>query len=460
MTEANKLKILDTIYNENKDKIKNIPPHPFDTEKANLWLNSQPAPHLKEFCALFIKYQIHVSGQDFLESIAKLGADIISRMLKGKYSGIIVCLRLGSDRPYEKSNFWVLLLLYPYLKQYIVSLFGKLNECYDYILEKNHKSEKNDKYLIILPDDMSYSGTQLSDTFGTEIFNNYYLSTLISSNDDEYDLNTDYSKSVDKIIGDRNETEFNNQLIKKILKLKPRNKKEFLKLANYNEKDALELINKFNNGIYKSPYDKEDQLTFKYSRELSGIIYDLSKHENKVPILKERYSNVCSNTDILIAVPYISSVAKTFIIKESQECASIVSLSDLPIKFSEVTKIIVPFDEFLKIDGFEFYAIPRSFISVSTNNQAIYFDHKLAGHLSSWTLIYDFGPISDPSGSVTIKRLGSLIKNCGDQEDYSTDIDSRYDPKQSCPRGYYKGINYTYLDKKLTRRVTDLLFSD
>ena len=429
-----KLAILDIIFNENKDKIKSIIPHPFDNEKALIWVNSQPEKY-KEFCSLFLKHQIHVSGQTFLENIAKLGADIISKMLDGKYAGIIACSVVGTDM--TKSNIWVLLLLHEYLRPYIVALCVELTDCYDYV--NNHLDHN---YLIILPDDMSYSGNQMGQFFtNLYSFDNLYQSTLLSLNNDDYEDDTYISKLVDTWSGFQKDMSKSAILIKKILKLK--NKRLLLKKLDYNETECDKIIKQLNYLIRKGYSSKYVPMLYTLVSKLTEDTLD------KISLFKDKYFVASSKTDILIAVPFISTNARDHLIYECKEFAEGFSLNEISLKFSNVAKIIEPFDELLKKDGFE-GDIPESFVSDSESNQAIYFDHKLADNMSSWPIIYDSGPIAGEDGEA-ISYLGSLIKNCPIYLD-------NYEEGRVCPRGFYKDIKYTYLGNPLSDDIMCQVF--
>jgi len=106
------------------------------------------SPELEKLALCFRRYTTHISLERFLEKIGQLSAHIRTLIIEGEYKKVILKFSGvgGGLVDMSKSNFWVTMLFFGYLQ--------------DVIDDIEIPFVPEEKTLVIVPDDVSYSGTQ------------------------------------------------------------------------------------------------------------------------------------------------------------------------------------------------------------------------------------------------------------------------------------------------------------
>jgi hypothetical protein len=118
--------------------------YPINEENFLKWINNHSERFKSEASDLRAN-TIHVSFLQFTETLCKICAEI--RSVKDSYKNIVLLI----PDMIKKSNFWISLYMFYYLNDVITHVCYKIEGA----------STLKEKTLIIIPDDCSYSGTQI-----------------------------------------------------------------------------------------------------------------------------------------------------------------------------------------------------------------------------------------------------------------------------------------------------------
>lgn len=147
-------------YMENKNKIhiSKSNSHPIDNDKFSEWISRQGNEDSNEriFSDLLRKYTRYVPYTEFYDKIERISADINVLISAYKPTNIILLiLGMNEKNSLEKSPVWMSLLYYGLLKDKITHIVTNIK---DVISISNNPDTKN---LCIIPEDASYTGSQL-----------------------------------------------------------------------------------------------------------------------------------------------------------------------------------------------------------------------------------------------------------------------------------------------------------
>ena len=162
-----KLEIMKEFYEENKDKLLVNVSHPINETNFIEWIERHHDidTNLGILASDFRRYTDHVSLGLFMDQIGKISAHIRSLVTMENYVNVILYfsgVQKKEDRyipvpvEFAKSNTWVTILFYGYLSDIITDI--KYN---------SGVNETDEKTLIILADDASYSGSQYASVVDT-----------------------------------------------------------------------------------------------------------------------------------------------------------------------------------------------------------------------------------------------------------------------------------------------------
>ena len=150
------------------------------------WINSHKTEEDKQVAEALISPITYISFpvfmENLLESINRFNRHLLENKIKKYY------LIIGANTPsgtsnksfidISKSNFWIILIIYPYLLYKPYDILLNLNQAIEFSVF--HKIEGNkiiDNFLFL--DDASYSGSQLFEqTIGTQLLQKHYLDAL------------------------------------------------------------------------------------------------------------------------------------------------------------------------------------------------------------------------------------------------------------------------------------------
>jgi len=335
-SSLSRLEIMEDFYQENKDKLLINVSHPINETNFIEWIERHHDidTNLGILASDFRRYTTHISLGLFMDQIGKISAHIRSLVMTEKYVNVILFFSgvQGAPVKFEKSNTWVTILFYGYLSDIITDI------------KFVHVNETDEKTLIILADDASYSGSQ-------------------------------YASVVDTL----------------------------LKYTNHNQ-------------------------------------------------------------DIMVAIPYISKKAKNKIKKKKLESEKIQPGKKGKLIFSNETETIYSIEENIELDEKSTERkmkeqnidtkkkMWRDLTDIGYIRYTMYFDHKLADGLSTYTDTYALG------NPLHIQRCKDnwgvlpLIGNCNEEQ---TEAINRFRCKRvepetdvgwekACPSPFYKGIEYKY----------------
>lgn len=149
-------------YNENKSKLR-MPideNHRLNYEKAMYWVNSQCDKESRDFAESIIKNTIYVSFKKFMKQLKLVCDSYIkaSKKMKDKNSVLYVFMIPFSI---SKSNIWVSLLAFEYLKDIIDDVAYDITHIYNKTLDIRSKFYQKNVRCIVC-DDCSYTGHQLN----------------------------------------------------------------------------------------------------------------------------------------------------------------------------------------------------------------------------------------------------------------------------------------------------------
>ncbi len=141
---------------ENKDKLsESMKSYPIDSDNFEKWVkNHRSGTDARKVAEQFRLATRHVSIYDFFEKYNKICDDIIDYIYKTKYDQIV--FYVDTENRLKKSNFWLALYMFPRLHTALTK-----NSSNVFIIDRFPSPNPTKKTLIIVPDDASYSGTQM-----------------------------------------------------------------------------------------------------------------------------------------------------------------------------------------------------------------------------------------------------------------------------------------------------------
>lgn len=141
------IKKIKEFIEENKDDIieTKINTYPIDEIKFTEWINNHSLKYREE-ASKFRSKTIHISFDRFKEKLGQICGEI--REIYSKYENIVLIIPNKMD----KSNFWISCYIFYYLMDIVTHVVFNIQD-FDHIKEKS---------LIIIVDDASYSGKQIS----------------------------------------------------------------------------------------------------------------------------------------------------------------------------------------------------------------------------------------------------------------------------------------------------------
>jgi hypothetical protein len=258
-------------YSKLLDKL-NIKPlipnksYPLNKEKVDDYIKSVDV-ELKEALTMFFNITKHVSYKTFLFVLQNNFRELIYYLKKNNITNIKIFLgNFGYKTILEKSNFWIAQHLYQYLKS--KRLVIGITIIFDFI-------EAKDNDFILILDDCSYSGSQLSSFFTNSIkklnkINNvkfYILVSFISNkaiNAIKHSFN-DIKKSKNMLLFTKN-----NVIIKPLSELMPKKYTDLLDKYYYNFFETY--FHDFYVGVYEKEIEFIDKYPIYFDHKLADII--------------------------------------------------------------------------------------------------------------------------------------------------------------------------------------------
>ena len=151
--------LFDEFLNENRDKLDYpVKSYPINEENFARWVLNHSEPYRQAAINFRLKTR-HVSFTEFKETIGKVVVDIVRYIYETNPENIILYI----DERLTKSNFFVSLYMYSLLSNY---KFNQPIKIITYISDIKLFGETS---LLILPDDATYSGQQISEELLTNI---------------------------------------------------------------------------------------------------------------------------------------------------------------------------------------------------------------------------------------------------------------------------------------------------
>jgi hypothetical protein len=138
--------------------------HNINQEKAEEWINKQPFPKAKEAAKNIIKHTKYLTLKDAYENIKSLVINQYKQLVDNATDKKIVMI-VGKP---TKSFYFISVLAVYFMKEYNIRLPDEFHNSFNSFFE-------NRTDIIVNFDDISYSGSQLSDMFKTSINYNSIL---------------------------------------------------------------------------------------------------------------------------------------------------------------------------------------------------------------------------------------------------------------------------------------------
>ena len=169
--KSNKFKLFEKFYEENKDKL-NMPSgsnYPINYKKATLWANSQCDNDSRDFAKEIVKNTRYVSFSEFMTNLKRSCLSYKKTYSKKEHKDDVFILILPPFK-INKSNFWVSLLAFKFLKDIIDDIYYEVTDVYNKTMDKRSPLYKR-KVRCIICDDCAYTGQQIE--FITKFRNDY-----------------------------------------------------------------------------------------------------------------------------------------------------------------------------------------------------------------------------------------------------------------------------------------------
>lgn len=158
--QSSKYKKFYKLWEENKDKIymEKKENYRLDYKEGKKWADSQGDRESRLFANKIIEYTSYISFNEFINEIQTICESYIKFYNQNKFKKDVFILIV----PFKlsKSNFWVSLLSFTYLKDIISDIYNDITSVYNDILDEKSKLY-NKKIRCIVCDDCSYTGNQL-----------------------------------------------------------------------------------------------------------------------------------------------------------------------------------------------------------------------------------------------------------------------------------------------------------
>lgn len=138
------------------DDCRKYPSHPPHKENFEKWIHNHTPGLARETAIRFRDATRHISFCEFLNKFEEICTEIREYITKMKFNRIIFYVNTNSNL--RKSNFWLALYMFPLLEKYITHICTEIKDV-NLLTEYN----PNVKTLLILPDDASYSGMQMTE---------------------------------------------------------------------------------------------------------------------------------------------------------------------------------------------------------------------------------------------------------------------------------------------------------
>lgn len=141
------------------DDCRKYPSHPPHQENFERWVNNHQEGLARKTAIRFRDATRHITVCEFLNKFEEICKEIREYIKEKKFERVF--FYVNTDAKLKKSNFWLALYMFPLIEESITHVFtmmSDINILTDY--------EKDLKTLVILPDDASYSGSQMADNLG------------------------------------------------------------------------------------------------------------------------------------------------------------------------------------------------------------------------------------------------------------------------------------------------------
>lgn len=151
-SRKHRLDVYKQLYEENRQKIKmpSLINHPLNYKRGMKWAGFHCDAESMKFAESIIENTIYVSFGYFMERLDKICSTFVAHYAKKPHKIILIIPEYAS-----KSNFWVALLVYPYLKDIIYDVQFNVTDAYNtYIRELKNIA-------CVIADDCVYTGSQI-----------------------------------------------------------------------------------------------------------------------------------------------------------------------------------------------------------------------------------------------------------------------------------------------------------
>lgn len=138
------------------DDCRKYPSHPPHKENFEKWIHNHTPGLARETAIRFRDATRHISFCEFLNKFEEICAEIREYIAKMKFNRIIFYVNTNSNL--SKSNFWLALYMFPLLEKYITHICTEIKD-----VNLLTEYDPDIKTLLILPDDASYSGMQMTE---------------------------------------------------------------------------------------------------------------------------------------------------------------------------------------------------------------------------------------------------------------------------------------------------------
>jgi hypothetical protein len=174
MENQNELRLkFDSFVNQNIASIlthsQNMDPHPVNREALEVWrgqmieniglnenFTQKDKINLIEWTNRFADNLTCVSHKEFMQTFNTIIDDLISELIKEKYTNVILCM----EEKANKSSIWLAILSWKKLREHVTHVMS-VKDANSYL----KRGEENS--CVIFPDDAAYSGGQYSESYET-----------------------------------------------------------------------------------------------------------------------------------------------------------------------------------------------------------------------------------------------------------------------------------------------------
>ena len=147
--------------------------YPIDYENFEIWVNRHPEGTPREVAKRFRDASRHVSFTEFFRKYDDICSEINEYLSENEYDQIF--FYVNTDSSLKKSNFWLALYMFPRLELPVDKLF--IGTKFDLLTDL----DRSKKTFIIVPDDASYSGSQMrGNLFQISNFNFTHMDIILA----------------------------------------------------------------------------------------------------------------------------------------------------------------------------------------------------------------------------------------------------------------------------------------